>query len=86
MGDEGAILATDNGGKTWTTQTSGTRAWLISVYFSDASHGWAVGSSGTILATGNGGMTWAAQTSGTQVPLYSVHLSDASHGWAVGGG
>ena len=42
-GKPGTILATDNGGKTWTAQTSGTQAELNSVHFSDASHGWAVG-------------------------------------------
>ena len=55
-----AILATDNGGKTWTAQTSGTQAWLNSVHFSDASHGWTVGFDGAILATDNGGKTWTA--------------------------
>ena len=88
VGDEGAILATDNGGKTWTPQTSGTRTRLSSVHFSDASHGWAVGGGifepGAILATDNGGKTWTAQTSGTQAWLNSVHFSDASHGWTVG--
>ena len=89
VGDRGAILATDNGGKAWTAQTSGTQAAINSVHFSDASHGWAVGGEfgkpGAILATDNGGKTWTAQTSGTQAWLRSVHFSDASHGWAVGG-
>ena len=55
VGRGGAILATGNGGKTWTAQTSDTQALLGSVHFSDASHGWAAGDKGAILATGNGG-------------------------------
>ena len=41
---DGTILATANGGATWTPQTSGTEADLRSVSFVDAQTGWAVGS------------------------------------------
>ena len=87
VGDGGTILATDDGGKTWRAQTSGTNTTLISVHFVDASRGWAVGGSigpSTILATDDGGKTWRAQTSGTSQWLRSVHFVDASRGWAVG--
>jgi len=62
----------------------GTR--LRAVAFSDAIHGWAVGSGGAILATTDGGATWKAQSSGTSASLYGVAFSDATHGWAVGSG
>nr|MCU0294777.1 YCF48-related protein [Candidatus Nanopelagicales bacterium] len=52
VGDGGTILATSDGGATWTAQSSGTTEnVLYGVAFTDASHGWAVGGGGTILAT-----------------------------------
>ena len=70
VGAAGLILATSNGGRTWQQQRSGTTAWLGSVAFSDARHGWVVGEtddgngnfvSSTILATTNGGIGWTEQ-------------------------
>ncbi|MCX6374098.1 MAG: S8 family serine peptidase, partial [Actinobacteria bacterium] len=86
VGEGGLILATSNGGATWSTQTSGTLATFWGVAFSDATHGWAVGEDGLILATSNGGATWSRQTTGTSELLYDVAFSDAAHGWAVGEG
>jgi photosystem II stability/assembly factor-like uncharacterized protein len=85
VGEGGTIFSTANGGQDWQAQTSGVRAWLRSVSFSDAQHGWAVGEKGTILATANGGQDWHAQASGVVEWLYAVHFNDAQHGWAVGG-
>jgi hypothetical protein len=72
VGDGGTILATTNGGATWTKQSSGTTNELNGVAFSDASHGWVVGSFetyypsphdyGTILATSTGGLVTAKLT------------------------
>jgi len=50
-----AILATTNGGATWSAQSSGSTAGLSGVTFVDATHGWAVGTGGVILATTTGG-------------------------------
>ncbi len=85
VGYGGVILATTNGGGTWTPQTSGTTNDLYGVSFADQNHGWAVGYNGTILATSNGGSTWTTQTSGTTNPLLAASFADSSHGWAVGG-
>ena len=52
--------------------------------FSDATHGWAVGTVGTILATTDGGVTWSKQNSGSGLRLTGVTFADATHGWAVG--
>ena len=62
VGASGTILATTDGGATWSAQDSGhtavgTRADLYAVAFIDATHCWAVGTDGTILATTNGGGT-----------------------------
>jgi photosystem II stability/assembly factor-like uncharacterized protein len=89
------ILATSNGGATWTLQTGTPGAYpavpFYSVCFPDALHGWAVGYRGNILATSNGGASWTSQDPGHHFPpsawpddLRGVSFPDASHGWAVG--
>ncbi len=84
VGNLGTILATADGGTSWSAQASGTSNDLFGVSFVDATHGWAVGIFGTILATANGGTTWTGQTSGTGNDLAGVSFVDANHGWAVG--
>lgn len=62
VGAGGDILATRDGGKTWTPQATRTSDWLIGVSFSDPRHGWMVGARGAILATSDGGRTWRQVT------------------------
>ena len=64
VGDAGTILATSDGGGTWTAQYAGTTADLYGVCFHDASDGWAVGTGGTILTTSDSGAHWTKQSSG----------------------
>ena len=71
--------------QTWTQQTSDTYDTFRSVYFSDATHGTAVGANGMIMRTTNGGSTWTSQTSGTGEWLQAVSFSDNNNGVAVGG-
>ena len=66
VGDH-VILATADGGATWSSQTAS--ADLGSVSFPDALHGWAVGAAGVdqeplILHTGDGGSSWQTQYAG----------------------
>ena len=96
VGEFGNILATTDGGTTWTAQSSGlgSYSYLYSVAFANASDGWAVGYRGPpdsltvtsiILATTDGGDTWSPQGSGTtDFGLESVACADATHAWAVG--
>ena len=58
VGWEGAILHTEDGGKTWQKQNSGSANLLQSVAFVSAQSGWAVGAEGEILHTEDGGKTW----------------------------
>lgn len=53
----GVILATDDGGRTWTSQYEGS-AHLTALAFPDARHGWAAGPD-VLLHTANGGRAWA---------------------------
>ena len=80
------VLLTSVGfSQTWQTQSSGTVNHLLSVYFTDANTGTAVGMSGTILRTTNAGATWSAQVSGTAHDLRSVFFTNANTGTVVGG-
>lgn len=55
VGAGGRVLATQDGGKTWVLQISGTTKHLTAVKFIDVKTGWIMGEQGTILATGTGG-------------------------------
>jgi len=79
----GRVLATSDGGRTWTTQYAGP-AGLYQVDFIDAAHGWAVGASG-LLRTANGGATWTALAEAC-ASIRSVHFVTPSLGYAVAGG
>ncbi len=74
VGTGGTIVATADGGRSWSpeaacaktvacTATSADRvsADLTGVSFADPAHGWAVGAGGTIVATGDGGRSWSRQ-------------------------
>jgi photosystem II stability/assembly factor-like uncharacterized protein len=63
VGHDENILATSDGGETWTKQFSLPSAPgpLLDVLFLDARHGIAVGAYGAYYETGDGGRTWAAR-------------------------
>ena len=85
----GTILATTNGGATWTSQHSGTTSTLVGITFIDAKRGWAVGYDGALVKTSNGGATWTAKHFGGaqkgNYRLFSVSFVDGRHGWISGG-
>jgi photosystem II stability/assembly factor-like uncharacterized protein len=56
VGNWGSILATVDGGATWSPQSSGSEQSLTGVAFVDGMRGWAVGWNGTVLATTSGGL------------------------------
>ena len=89
VGDNGTILATADGGRTWTSRRSNTDARLFRVAFPDVNHGWAVGQAkeggGVILVTDDGGGTWTPQIPEAGQPLLGVAFPDIRHGWLVGG-
>ena len=58
IGEKGTILYTEDGGKNWKTQNSGTEARLNKMQFIDEKQGWVVGNEGTFLRTKNGGKKW----------------------------
>jgi photosystem II stability/assembly factor-like uncharacterized protein len=92
VGSKGAILATDDGGRTWSRQRSGTSLQLSHVCSLDSRRGWVVGFAGEdmprpiVLSTADGGMTWVRRSVGSRgTMVLDVAFSDATHGWAVAG-
>jgi photosystem II stability/assembly factor-like uncharacterized protein len=83
------ILASTNGGHTWTTQfQSASVVQLDTLQFVDASHGWAVAhEGGQVLRTSDGGAHW---TSAASLPsttwLNGIAMLDSRHGWLAGVG
>jgi|GEM_PF-2038251 len=90
--DGSLILATADGGDSWSDQSPGTDEELSGVCFIDAQSGWAVGEMGAILVTADGGVTWTPQEGPTgeidvsEIELKAVAMADTTHGWAVGTG
>jgi photosystem II stability/assembly factor-like uncharacterized protein len=96
-GQEGLILHSNDGGKTWQKQNSDTKMYLFSIFFMDENRGFAVGDSSTLTETSDGGKTWKARTVSTgeentsemalamQDPIfYDVRFSDDQSGWIAG--
>lgn len=88
------IIATVDGGKTWTRQVSSTGTILHGLSCADHLHCWAVGqadgffdgSSAIIVATSDGGVNWRPQSTGQgDTVLRGVSFTDSQHGHAVGG-
>jgi len=59
VGDRGTILATRDGGSTWTPQLAPMVSTLWAASFADAGRGYAVGDGGAVLRTSDAGTTWA---------------------------
>jgi len=88
---DGIIIKTEDGGATWTTVSPITDAFLTSVYFSDATTGYAAGTSGSffgntgeILKTNDGGLTWNTVVSETDCGFSSVYFLTENEGFALG--
>ena len=78
---KGAIIATTDGGATWTQQYKG-RADIRSLVFADDLHGWAVASD-SLLRTADGGATWSPAGEPEGLVLTSVDFTSAEEGWGI---
>lgn len=83
-GQNGRIMKTTDGGKTWKRQPSGATAMLGGLFFISDKIGWVSGVKGTILKTTDGGETWVKQNSGTDQQLTKVSFVDEKNGWVIG--
>jgi photosystem II stability/assembly factor-like uncharacterized protein len=87
VGDHGAILLSDDAGKTFRqAKNVPTRLTFTGVSFVDAQNGWAVGHWGAVFVTTDGGENWTLQRDDRKadLPLLSVWFKDAQNGFAAG--
>ncbi len=87
VGEGGTVLATTDGGETWSAEDSTVPTTLFSVYCGEGcERAWAVGSGGAILSTSDRGKHWSTQMlRGRPVTLRSVYFhKDEMHGFIVG--
>ncbi len=80
----GSIMASTDGGVTWSQKLGDTIPKLNAIVFPNVYTGWAVGDSGTILHTSDGGETWGYQESGTTADLFSITFTNQNYGWICG--
>ena len=81
VGDAGSVLATADGGLTWSGQSSGTPLALAKVRFVDARIGWVAGSYGEVLRTTDGGTTWQRSSFGRNDAVQDFGAADANAAW-----
>ena len=89
VGEEGGILATNNGGENWANQASGVSQQLNDVFFVGHSRGWAVGNGSTMLHTSDGGQKWTRQSwtgplEGLSSDFTAVYFVNDTTGYVVG--
>jgi len=85
VGEDGALLRSDDGGASWTLVDVGTTAHLRAVAVAGSAI-WVVGDDGTILRSTDGGTTWPDRGAGSAGALFGVAATDGDHAWAVGDG
>jgi photosystem II stability/assembly factor-like uncharacterized protein len=86
VGNAGVIVTSNDGGASWTTQTSGTTSYLEGLSYTDVATAYAFGQFGAILKTTNGGASWTTQTSGTQYRIRRSSFISSTVGTAAGYG
>lgn len=74
VGHDGVILATADGGDTWTRQDSGEdlETVFLDVLFLDERRGFAAGAYGKLLETSDGGKTWTAAQPSDEEPHFNA--------------
>ena len=80
---QGAILATADGGETWTRQAT-TATGLLGVSVTPDGAGWACGERGLVLQTADWGLTWTARDAGTDNTLRAAAITAPGEVWLAG--
>ena len=80
---QGAILATADGGETWTRQAT-TATGLLGVSVGPDGAGWACGERGLVLQTADWGLTWTARDAGTDSTLRAAAITAPGEVWLAG--
>ncbi len=69
----------------WQTLSSGSSAYLSSLYFTDANTGYIGGNNGYLAKTTNGGLNWVPLSSGISDFVRSISFANANTGFICGG-
>jgi photosystem II stability/assembly factor-like uncharacterized protein len=77
-GQDGLVIATSDGGKSWREQPSGTSQSLRAISFSDPQHGWILAGREALLATADGGASWTKVEMGPGVYVIDVAAISAA--------
>ncbi|UCH63252.1 MAG: hypothetical protein JSU77_02020 [Fidelibacterota bacterium] len=85
VGDSGTIIHTENGGRSWTQQQSGSSSNLKVVYFINPQVGWVAGGDNTILHTKDDGQSWHSRApAGDSSRIFTdLFFADEVTGWVV---
>ncbi len=83
VGEQGAILATRDGGATWNAQSSGTQLFLGKATFVSALVGWVASSAGELLKTADGGANWRRVSFGRNDFVRTIGATDAESAWVA---
>ncbi|MEO8527400.1 MAG: YCF48-related protein, partial [Caldimonas sp.] len=83
VGEAGTVLATVDGGVTWTGQRSGTTLDLSQAVFPSALAGWLTSEFGELLRTADGGATWRRVSYGRNDFVLALGASDADTAWVT---
>lgn len=89
-GDNGSVLHTTDGGRSWTEQRIATTDDINDIYFLDKEDGYLLAGN-RIFNTRDGGKTWnemrkflPTDFDGALPELYSIRFADKKRGWVVG--
>ncbi len=82
-GPAGAVVRSDDDGRTWTLVWTPTDLNLFDLALSPSGHAWAVGEQGVVIRSEDGGRTWTGAVFSRQ-PLYATAYLDDRRGWVVG--
>ncbi|MEO6362598.1 MAG: YCF48-related protein [Caldimonas sp.] len=83
VGEGGTVLATVDGGTTWTAQFSGTPLSLGQVKFVSTLVGWATSENGELIKTADCGATWRRVSFGRNDSVQLLGVTDATTAWVA---
>jgi photosystem II stability/assembly factor-like uncharacterized protein len=84
VGEFGAVLTSDDFGRTWRLTTEQRDVGLNDVAFASATEAWVVGEFGLILRSADGGESWTELRGPSELSLNAVAFRDREVGVAVG--
>ena len=83
-GENGLILKSTDGGRTWNAQASGTTENIFRIVVVDAQTAFASGTNGLLMSTTDGGQHWQLHTQKSGLIFFDVSFVNANDGWTVG--